>query len=259
MRAGLDAVPFGDPLPQRPVAPAGAVGEDGRAVALDRGARAVGELLDREALRRGHAAGERDRRPSAECTRATGAVRSLGTAWHRTTSAGLCGASAAAPAGLLGEIETVDRSNGPTTSTNLATGGARPGRASRRSRRASRRTLGRGGAQGVRERRTSCTPTGPLGSPGTTAEQTSSNRLTTRPRTSRIRGAIEADRRARRARLARQRGVFGVAWATHRHGDRRSSGTRRATAGCSRGSGASTGRARATALQSSPALGAARR
>ena len=56
----LDAVPRRELLAQRPVAAAGAVGQDRPAVALERGARAVGELVDREALGRGHAAGERD-------------------------------------------------------------------------------------------------------------------------------------------------------------------------------------------------------
>ena len=58
--AGLDAVPLGEPLAQRRVAAAGAVGEDRLAVALERRAGAVGELLDRQALGRGDAAGERD-------------------------------------------------------------------------------------------------------------------------------------------------------------------------------------------------------
>ena len=50
----------GDPLAQRAVAAARPVREHGLAVALDRGLRAVGELLDREALGRRNAAREAD-------------------------------------------------------------------------------------------------------------------------------------------------------------------------------------------------------
>src|SRR6185436_3088114 len=57
---GLDAVLLGEPLAQRPVPAAGAVAEDRPAVALERCARAVRELLDSETLGSGNAAGERD-------------------------------------------------------------------------------------------------------------------------------------------------------------------------------------------------------
>ena len=56
----LDPVPLRDPLAQRRIAAARPVGEHGGPVARDRGARAVGELVDREALGRGHAAREGD-------------------------------------------------------------------------------------------------------------------------------------------------------------------------------------------------------
>ena len=59
--ARLDAVPLGDPLAERLVAGDRAVVENGRPVALDRRARAVGELLDRQGLGRRDAARERDR------------------------------------------------------------------------------------------------------------------------------------------------------------------------------------------------------
>ena len=51
----------GDPLAQRPVAAAGAVGEHRLAVALDRGLGAVGQLLDGDAFGRRNAAREGDR------------------------------------------------------------------------------------------------------------------------------------------------------------------------------------------------------
>src|SRR5947207_729399 len=50
-----------EPLAQRLVAERVAVEERGRAVALDRGPRAVGQILDRQAFRRRNAAGKRDR------------------------------------------------------------------------------------------------------------------------------------------------------------------------------------------------------
>ena len=58
----IDAVARRDPFAQRRVARRRAVGEDRAAVALERGARAVGELVDGEAFRRGNAAREGDRR-----------------------------------------------------------------------------------------------------------------------------------------------------------------------------------------------------
>ena len=58
---GLDAVALRDPRAQRRVAATRPVGEDRLAVALDRRARAVGDLLDRQAFGRGDAAGEGDR------------------------------------------------------------------------------------------------------------------------------------------------------------------------------------------------------
>ena len=72
----LDAVPLGEPLAQRPVAAARAVGEDRPAVALDRGARAVGELLDGKALGRGHSARERDHIHGVSLTAPAGSVPS---------------------------------------------------------------------------------------------------------------------------------------------------------------------------------------
>ncbi len=59
---GRHLEPLGDQLAQRRVAGAGAVGEDRLAVALEDGARAVGELLLGQALGRGHAAREGDDR-----------------------------------------------------------------------------------------------------------------------------------------------------------------------------------------------------
>ena len=58
--ARLDAVALGDPFAQRAVAAAGAVREDGLAIALDRRLRAVGELVHREALGRRNTAREAD-------------------------------------------------------------------------------------------------------------------------------------------------------------------------------------------------------
>ena len=58
----IDPVPFGSPFAQRPIAARRPVREDRRPVALERAARAVGELGHRQALRRGPAARERDRR-----------------------------------------------------------------------------------------------------------------------------------------------------------------------------------------------------
>ena len=57
---GLDAVALRDPLPERPVAAARPVVEDGPAFALDHLARAVRELLDGQAVGRGDPPGERD-------------------------------------------------------------------------------------------------------------------------------------------------------------------------------------------------------
>jgi hypothetical protein len=57
--ARIDFVPTAEPLPQRRVTPAGAVGEH-RRVAFDRRAGAIGEQLRVEALRGGRSAGERD-------------------------------------------------------------------------------------------------------------------------------------------------------------------------------------------------------
>ena len=51
---------FRDPLAQRLVAADWAIREHGRAVTLDRGPGAVGELFDRDALVRGVATGEGD-------------------------------------------------------------------------------------------------------------------------------------------------------------------------------------------------------
>ena len=58
---GVDAVAFGDPGPEWPVAARGAVVQDRAAVALDRGAGTVGELRDGKQLRPRNAARERDR------------------------------------------------------------------------------------------------------------------------------------------------------------------------------------------------------
>ena len=57
-------MPLGEPLAQRAVAAAGAVAEDRPAVALERRARAFGELLDGETLGSRDSAGERDHAPS---------------------------------------------------------------------------------------------------------------------------------------------------------------------------------------------------
>ena len=59
-RDGSTPCRCGEPLAQRPVAAAGAVAEDRPAVALERRAGAVGELVDGETLGSGNAAGERD-------------------------------------------------------------------------------------------------------------------------------------------------------------------------------------------------------
>ena len=60
--AGLHAVAPRDPLTQRPVPRAGAVREEGRALAQRDGVDAVGELLGCDEARPRSAAGERDRR-----------------------------------------------------------------------------------------------------------------------------------------------------------------------------------------------------
>ena len=60
---GLHSMAVGDPFAERRVTAGRAVVQRGGAVALDRGARAVGELFEREALGRRNAAGERDGRP----------------------------------------------------------------------------------------------------------------------------------------------------------------------------------------------------
>ncbi len=59
--ARLDVMPLREQLPQRPVAATGAVRQDRRPVALERGARAIRDQRLVEAFRRGCAPRERDR------------------------------------------------------------------------------------------------------------------------------------------------------------------------------------------------------
>ena len=75
---GKDAVPLADPLAQRLVAERAPVREDRSAVAAQRLACAIGQLLDRQALRRRNASCERDRHAPTVAVAAARSATSVG-------------------------------------------------------------------------------------------------------------------------------------------------------------------------------------